>query len=187
MFFQKLSIDLGYRNRNMTVTDNYVLFWGDEPFTNFTFCPNLEFLGLKWKSTEQLFMWLKAVEFKDFEIATRIRQCITPKEAKKCGRAVKNFDAKHWSEVSYKFMKQIVDIKFRTNPSFFAALINPMLMGKTFVEASPYDKVWGIGYDEHDALTSDMSTWGENRLGKILTELRDQYITEIYGNLAGQA
>ena len=162
----------------MRITDNYVFFWGDEPFTNFTSCPDLVYLGIKWKSVEQAFMWIKAVEFKDFDTAQLIRKAETPKEAKKLGRQVRNFDAEHWSNVSYRYMKALVNIKFRCNSEFMGALLNPVFHGKTFVEASPYDRIWGIGYSQENALTVWEGSWGENRLGKILTELRDQYIEE---------
>lgn len=161
----------------MRITDKYVFFWGEAPFTNFTDCPELTYLGIKWKSTEQLFMWMKAVEFKDYKTAQEIREAKTPKEAKKLGRQVKPFDAEHWSEVSYKYMKEIVDLKFRTNPGFMKALLNIAWLDKTFVEASPYDRIWGIGYSEDEALFHEYE-WGENRLGKILTELRDGYVRE---------
>lgn len=162
----------------MKVTDKYVFFWGDEPFTNFTPCKNLKYLDLDWKSTEQVFMWLKAVEFKDFEIAKKIRAAATPKEAKKLGRQVHNFDGEHWSSVSYDYMKMVVDIKFRSDPDFMKVLINPIFFDKTFVEASPYDRIWGIGMKESEAVWKTQG-WGENRLGRILTELRDQYIEEL--------
>lgn len=162
----------------MRVTDKYVFFWGEAPFTNFTSCPNLTYLGLEWKSTEQLFMWIKAVEFTDYKTAQEIREAKTPKAAKKLGRQVKNFDAEHWSEVSYNYMKTIVDLKFRTNPKFMKVLLNIAWLDKTFVEASPFDRIWGIGYGEKDAIFYEYD-WGENKLGKILTELRDQYVREL--------
>lgn len=164
----------------MKVTDEYVFFWSEEPFTNFTPCPNLRYLGIDWKSTEQAFMWIKAVTFKDFKTAQEIRKAETPKEAKKLGRSVKNFKADIWGRESYKHMKQLVDIKFQTNPEFMAALLNPLFDGKTFVEASPYDRIWGIGFREQEAAAmvapgDRERLWGENRLGQILTELRDGY------------
>lgn len=157
----------------MKITDRYIFFWDDEPFTNFTECPELNFLGLNWKTSEQLFMWLKAVEFKDYKTATEIREAKTPKEAKKLGRQVKNFDAEHWSKVSYFWMRRIVEIKFRSNPEFLATLLDPAFDGKLFVEASPFDRIWGIGYRGGIA-ENHISTWGENKLGKILTELRER-------------
>ena len=46
---------------------------------------------------------------------------------------------------------------------------------KEFVEASPYDRIWGIGYSEKDAL-ENIPYWGENLLGKIITDLRDSIV-----------
>lgn len=170
----------------MRVENDYVFFWGDKPFSNFTPCPNLNYLGINWKSTEQAFMWIKAVEFKDYKTAQKIRDAKTPQEAKRLGRQVKPFDAEHWSKVSYRHMRQLVDIKFRTNPEFMKVLLSPVFEGKKFVEASPYDKIWGIGYSAENALKVYQSQWGENKLGNILTALRNQYKKEFnsYANAA---
>lgn len=44
-------------------------------------------------------MYLKALYFGDLEVAEKILSAVTPKEAKKLGRQVKNFDSKSWDEV----------------------------------------------------------------------------------------
>ena len=42
-------------------------------------------------------------------------------------------------------------------------------------EASPYDRVWGIGIDEEKAKKCGCSRWrGENLLGFALMEVRDE-------------
>ena len=41
------------------------------------------------------------------------------------------------------------------------------------VEASPYDRIWGIGYDSYSAI-ENIDDWGQNLLGKILTELAQE-------------
>lgn len=46
---------------------------------------------------------------------------------------------------------------------------------KTLVEASPYDKIWGIGLPQNDPRAWNKSTWlGKNLLGGILTRVRDK-------------
>jgi ribA/ribD-fused uncharacterized protein len=42
---------------------------------------------------------------------------------------------------------------------------------RELVEASPYDRIWGIGFAERDAEGS-RHWWGQNLLGKALMEVR---------------
>ena len=44
---------------------------------------------------------------------------------------------------------------------------------KILVEASPYDKIWGIGFNKSNALVNK-SKWGQNLLGKVLMEVRNK-------------
>ena len=47
---------------------------------------------------------------------------------------------------------------------------------RIFVEASPYDKIWGVGLYETDDRILDEKNWlGENLLGKAITEVRDYF------------
>ena len=45
--------------------------------------------------------------------------------------------------------------------------------GAEEVEASSSDRVWGIGFNAKQAM-SNRESWGENRLGKALMEVRTQ-------------
>jgi hypothetical protein len=50
---------------------------------------------------------------------------------------------------------------------------------KTLVEASPMDKIWGIGLAANDYRARNRKSWiGKNLLGQALTEVRDELIQE---------
>ena len=50
--------------------------------------------------------------------------------------------------------------------------------GKYIVESSPVDTIWGIGISSDDPRRFNKSEWnGQNLLGKILTQLREDILT----------
>ena len=63
--------------------------------------------------------------------------------------------------------------KFSQNPSMLAALL--ATGDDALVEASPYDRIWGIGPGPSDPRASDRSQWlGTNLLGQALMSVRAQ-------------
>ena len=158
----------------MRITENYVLFWNDE-FSNFqpiTF----EHKGQTFLTTEHAFMWEKANFFNDEEIAAEIINTQTNTNAysaKKLGRKVKGFDGEVWGSVCYDIMLNINRHKYIENYLYKQMLIETGT--RTIVEASPYDKVWGVGLGENHEDIEDESKWdGQNLLGKVLMELRNE-------------
>jgi len=61
--------------------------------------------------------------------------------------------------------------KFSQNPRLQAQLL--ATDDDILVEASPYDKIWGVGLRETDPRINDPSQWGKNFLGKCLGRVRD--------------
>ena len=93
----------------------------------------------------------------------------------KLGRKVKNFDEKAWSEVSFDMMFEAVYAKFSQNEDLKALLLSEEYEGKSFVEGSPYDAIWGVKMYWNDPKIGDESNWkGENKLGKVLDKVREE-------------
>ena len=166
----------------MKVTDKYVFFW-KEYFSNWAYVE--DGLTVKIKNneytvptSEHVFMIIKAQYFNDQEAIENIAKCKTPKEAKSFGRTVKNFEPEKWDAISSRYMTKAVTIRCMQDKKFAKMLTDKKYEGKTFVEASPYDRIWGIGMDENNPDIEDKSKWnGQNKLGKCLTTLRDKAIS----------
>lgn len=108
--------------------------------------------------------------FGDRESAAEVLKTRNPKVQKEIGRGVKGYVDAEWNAVREQIVFNILVDKFTQNESMLVTL---MSTGKTtIVEASPYDKIWGIGLAEDDPRALDPAQWqGLNLLGKILTEL----------------
>lgn len=129
--------------------------------------------GIGYKTAEHYMMAGKAKLFNDYEVLGQILKAETPNEAKSLGRKVKNFDPKLWDEHKYEIVKQGNLLKFSQNEGFKEFLLSTE--DKILVEASPYDKIWGIGMLETDPRAKNPSQWnGENLLGFALMEVRDE-------------
>jgi len=126
---------------------------------------------------EQYMMHGKALLFADRETAAKILAADHPRQHKALGRKVKPFDDATWKRERAAIVRAGNHAKFTQN----AELLDQLLAtkGTTLVEASPYDKIWGIGLAATDPRAKDPALWrGQNLLGKILTELRDQLLAE---------
>lgn len=127
--------------------------------------------GIKYNCCEQYMMAEKARLFNDEEALALIMEAKTPKDQKRLGRLIKNFDAREWNKVCR-------DVVYRANLAKFS---DPVLEEKLmsfgeveFVEASPVDTIWGIGLHEDDADALDKSKWrGTNWLGEAINRARE--------------
>ena len=159
----------------MKTTDDYVLFWGDEDiYSNFYPC-EFTLNDHKYHWSEQAFMYLKAITFSDVEIAKEISEMHpdknTPLQCKKLGRKIKNFNDMIWNNLSSEVMYNACYAKFSQNKLLSDQLLNTG--NRIIVEASPYDKIWGIGLSETDPDALDKTKWkGQNLLGEVLMRVR---------------
>lgn len=96
------------------------------------------------------------------------------KKIKQLGREVKNYDDTIWNQKRSKVVLFGAREKFTQNPHLKEFL---MATGTTtMVEASPYDKIWGIGLSAADAKKMAPEKWpGLNLLGKVLDTLKLEF------------
>lgn len=119
----------------------------------------------------------KALLFGDSEIAKLILNTENPKKHKELGRKVRNFDEHTWKLRREQIVYKGNYLKFTQNLHLKNALIETV--GTTLVEASPYDRIWGIGLSASDPRAKNRETWrGQNLLGDILTRVRNDIIKE---------
>lgn len=155
----------------MKTTKDFVFFWKTEEVFSQWHPSTFVVDGITFKTAEQYMMYQKALTFNDEDAAARVLSTTDPREQKKIGRSVKNFDPLEWSakamDVVYAGNKE----KFQQNPSMLIELLKTG--DKELVEASPYDTIWGIGLDESDERSLNKTQWlGTNWLGIVLTNLR---------------
>ncbi|MEO8699158.1 MAG: NADAR family protein [Kofleriaceae bacterium] len=124
---------------------------------------------------EQYMMHGKALLFDDANTAAEILAADHPREHKALGRKVKNFDDAIWKRSREAIVLAGNRAKFTQSAELRAVLLETR--GTTLVEASPYDKIWGIGLAATDPRAQDPAQWkGQNLLGKVLTSLRDELL-----------
>ena len=129
--------------------------------------------GQTFNCAEQFMMHGKAKLFGDAEMAQKILAADHPKQHKALGRKVRNFDDVAWRGAREAIVAAGSRAKFTQNAELRALLVGTA--GTTLVEASPYDRIWGIGLAATDPRAQDPAKWrGQNLLGKILTALRDE-------------
>lgn len=152
----------------------YTFFWGEEsPFSQF-FITEFVIDNKKFNCTEQYMMYSKAITFGDSEIAKQILETQKPGKQKKLGRLVKNFDSDKWDEIAEDIVYKGNYAKFSQNKKIYDELLNTN--ETELVEVSPTDTIWGIGLPRNNPKIYDKSKWrGQNKLGIILTKLRNEF------------
>lgn len=149
----------------------FTFFW-DGPFSQWSLSPFMDVEGIVYCTAEQYMSGQKALLFNDKETYAKIMSTVNPKEQKALGRQVRNFNEKIWNTLSTAIVYDASILKFSQNKKHLDKLL--ATGDSILVEASPYDKIWGIALKENDPRALDMAQWqGENRLGFILTRTRD--------------
>ncbi len=154
-------------------TATMVLFW--QPPAVFGQWTESVFVvdGVTYGCAEQFMMAEKARLFADEATRAKILATTSPREHKALGRTVQGFEQALWEARCLEIVVQGNLAKFRQNPAMWAAL--DATGDKLLVEASPLDKVWGVGLRADDARVHDRATWrGQNLLGEALMRVRTE-------------
>ena len=160
----------------------YVLFWGHRPqrdgsvgvgcLSQWWPAP-FTVEGRTFRTAEHYMMWRKAMMFGDVSAADRIVAAGHPRQAKMLGRGVRGFDEQSWVDRRFAVVVDAGIAKFGQDPS-----LRDFLLGtgkRVLVEASPADRIWGIGLSATDDRAADPARWkGLNLLGFALMQARDQ-------------
>lgn len=115
----------------------------------------------------------KARLFGDTQTERQVLEAPSPARAKALGRQVRGFDEAVWAERRYALVLAVSLAKFGQDAELGAYLRGTG--NRVLVEASPLDRIWGIGLAADDPRSRRPSAWrGLNLLGFALTEARDE-------------
>ncbi|MFE6921310.1 NADAR family protein [Nocardia sp. NPDC057663] len=158
----------------------YLTFWGHTPRRDGTIGTSClsqwwpaAFVvdGAEFTSAEHYMMWRKALLFDDARTAARVLEVKHPSEAKKLGRQIRDFDETVWERARFEIVVAGNVAKFGQDDALRTYLLGTG--ARVLVEASPVDRIWGIGLAADDPRAADPAQWrGLNLLGFALMRAR---------------
>ena len=158
----------------------YVFFWGHRPQPDGTvgsgclsqWWPSPFVVdGVRYATAEHYMMVGKARLFGDEATASRMLAAPSPGAVKALGRQIPGFDQAAWDKHRFEIVVAGNVAKFGHNPDLGDYLRRTG--SRILVEASPMDRVWGIGLTATDPRVSDPEQWrGLNLLGFALMATR---------------
>lgn len=165
---------------NMGQKAKYIFFWGHNSQKNFVDKTCLSqwypspFIkdNIQYITAEHFMMAEKARLFHDSEALNKILATKKPGAAKAFGRSVKGFNLKIWEKKRFDIVKEASFLKFSQNEKLRQFLMNTKK--RILVEASPKDRIWGIGISEdHEDIENPVKWKGQNLLGFAIMDARD--------------
>ena len=150
----------------------FVFFWQATSYLSQWFPCAFDVEGVRYASAEHFMMAAKARLFGDREALADVLAAPSPAEAKAIGRRVRGYDEARWAAARFDAVVRGNVAKFAQHHEIGALL--DATEPRVLVEASPHDRVWGIGLDASDPDASDPRRWrGQNLLGFALTTVRE--------------
>lgn len=135
--------------------------------------------NIRYSTAEHWMMAKKAELFNDKEMLKEILIAKSPAEAKQLGRKIRNFDPTVWDEHCFEIVCEGNYHKFEQNTHLKDFLLDTK--DRVIVEASPRDRIWGIGMGASNENAERPQFWrGKNLLGFALMETRDRLKKDNY-------
>jgi ribA/ribD-fused uncharacterized protein len=157
-------------------------FWGHRPQRNGAIGPGClsqwweaKFTvdGMDYLTAEHWMMANKARLFGDHDGVAAVLAARDAGAAKAAGRKVRGFDERRWREARYEIVVAGNLAKFSHHGDLGDFLRRTGQ--KVLVEASPYDRIWGIGMPPTHEDVARPTLWrGLNLLGFALMEVRER-------------
>lgn len=165
-------------------TPKYLAFWGHSPRRDAmigssclsqwwpaTFVVD----GVEFATAEHYMMWRKALLFEDAAVAAEVLGVGHPSQAKKLGRQIRDFDEIVWERARFDIVVAGSVAKFGQDDALRKYLAGTG--SRVLVEASPVDRIWGIGMAAEDPDVADPARWqGLNLLGFALMRAREELV-----------
>lgn len=127
--------------------------------------------GYHYPTAEHFMMAEKARLFNDKIALDKILESKHPGDAKKLGRTVKGYEEAVWKKQRFDIVVCGNQAKFSQNTELNEYLIKTG--DRVLVEASPHDRIWGIGMEQNHSDAENPAKWrGLNLLGFALMEAR---------------
>eukprot|EP01104_Vermistella_antarctica_P018289 TRINITY_DN6720_c0_g1_i2.p1 TRINITY_DN6720_c0_g1~~TRINITY_DN6720_c0_g1_i2.p1 ORF type:complete len:180 (+),score=32.74 TRINITY_DN6720_c0_g1_i2:176-715(+) len=160
--------------------NGYMSNWEISPFTTNTY--KVDVNGdringdgaetLTYNCVEQYIMHSKALLFGDAAVALKVMGTASPKQQKHLGRQVGGFVEEVWLRHRRPILYHACLCKFQQHDAMRTQLLDTGV--KPLAEASPVDRIYGIGLSPTDARALDRTQWrGLNLLGDVLMDVRD--------------
>src|SRR6266545_3989606 len=127
--------------------------------------------GVAYRTAEHWMMAGKARLFADAEGLAAVVTAPSTGAAKAAGRKVRGFDEGRWAAARYDLIVAGNLAKFGQHADLREFLLTTG--DRVLVEASPFDRIWGIGMGPNNPAALRPSAWrGQNLLGFALMEVR---------------
>ncbi|CAE6416832.1 unnamed protein product [Rhizoctonia solani] len=133
-----------------------------------------------YENAEQYMMHQKGMLFApDSPITSSILETTNPRDIKALGRMIPNFNEAIWKRERLSIVTEGSRLKFKQSEILKAQLL--ATGDNELVEASPFDRIWGVGFGAKNA-PRKRDKWGENLLGKALMTVRQELKEETTGD-----